>query len=184
MATDLGICQKHMKDKLINVIEDLPFKKREDKELDPTLEIILDKKIKKDQNHSHNQYKVREDYDFIKERHINDYQRKEIDRLGELIGKINNKVAFDLSSYLIMYNKNLGNKIEGIEKKKERKERNTNIKYLKNLIESQIYNLKKIKQKNIFEYNKIVNKFNDFYTKIENEKKLNLEYKKIFFSNT
>ena len=183
MATDLGFCQKHIKDQLLNLIEeDFSFKKSEDKLLDPLLEIILDKKIKKEINNQ-SEYKVPEDYDFIKDRHIKEYQKKEINRLGELIGKINNKLAFDLSSYLILYNKNMGNRIEGIENKKQRKERINNIKYLKNSIENKIHLLKKRKQKNIFEYNKIVNNFNDYYTKIENEKKLNMEYRKLFFTD-
>ena len=114
MVTNLGICQNHVKDQLINVIEDYSSSKKNFiKQLDPTLEIILDKKIKKVQDQNlQNEYKIGENYDFIKDRHYKEYQKKEIERLEEIIGKINNKVAFDLSNYLIKYNKNIGNKIE------------------------------------------------------------------------
>ena len=182
MATDLGFCQNHIQDKLLNVINDLSFKKENIKQLDPTLEIILDTKIK---NEEKNQSKLagEDDFDYLKAKNDKDFQRKEIDRLGELIGKINSKVAFDLSSYLIVYNKNLGKKIEGMQEKINVKKRNNNIKYLKKSIESQIYNMKQIKQRNLFDYNKIMHKFNDFYTKIHNEKKINEEYKKLFLNN-
>ena len=180
MATDLGICQNHIKDKLISFIEDSSFKKRKTKELDPTLEIILDRKLKSEQNNNQYEYDdIGDDYDFIKETHIKNYQKKEIERLGELIGKINNKVAFDLSNYLMLYNKNMGNKIEEMKEKKVRKERNDNVKYLKKTIENQIFNLKRIKLRNTFKYNKIIHNFNDFYTKIKNEKDLNEEYRKL-----
>ena len=185
MVTNLGICQNHVKDQLINVIEDYSsYNKGYIKQLDPTLEIILDKKIKKVQvQNVQNEYEIGENYDFIKDNHFKDYQKKELERLGELIGKINNKVAFDLSNYLILYNKNIGNKIEEVREENIRKKRNNTIKYLKESLENQIYNMKKLKQRNIFEYNKIIDKFNDYYTKINNEKKLNEEYRKIFFSD-
>ena len=185
MVTNLGICQNHVKDQLINVIEDYSsYNKGYIKQLDPTLEIILDKKIKKVQvQNVQNEYEIGENYDFIKDNHFKDYQKKELERLGELIGKINNKVAFDLSNYLILYNKNIGNKIEEVRKENIRKKRNNTIKYLKESLENKIYNMKKLKQRNIFEYNKIIDKFNDYYTKINNEKKLNEEYRKIFFSD-
>ena len=183
MATDLGICQNHIQNKLIDCIDDNLTIRRSFKQLDPTLEIILDKKIKKEYNNPYEHNTVRDIYDFIKDRQLKDYQKKEIDRLGELIGKINNKVAFDLSSYLLLYNKNMGNKIEGIQNEKKRKEREHNLKYIKNSIETQIYNLKKIKQRNIFDYNKIVHRFNDYYTKLKNEKTLNKEYRKLLGLN-
>ena len=185
MVTNLGICQNHVKDQLINVIEDYSSSKKTFiKQLDPTLEIILDKKLKKVQDQNlQNEYEIGENYDFIKDRHYKEYQKKEIERLGEIIGKINNKVAFDLSNYLIIYNKNIGNKIEEMKEENIRKKRNNTIKYLKKSLENQIYNIKKLKQRNIFEYNKIIDKFDDYYTKINNEKKLNEEYRKIFFSD-
>ena len=185
MVTNLSICQNHVKDQLINVIEDYSSSKKTFiKQLDPTLEIILDKKIKKVQDQNlQNEYEMGENYDFIKDRHYKEYQKKEIERLGEIIGKINNKVAFDLSNYLIIYNKNIGNKIEEMKEENIRKKRNNTIKYLKKSLENQIYNIKKLKQRNIFEYNKIIDKFDDYYTKINNEKKLNEEYRKIFFSD-
>lgn len=183
MATDLGICQNHIQNKLIDCIDDNLTSRRSFKQLDPTLEIILDKKIKKEYNNPYEYHTVRDDCDFIKDRQLKDYQKKEIERLGELIGKINNKVAFDLSSYLLLYNKNMGNKIEGMQNEKKRKEREHNLKYIKKSIESQIYNLKRIKQRNIFDYNKIVHKFNDYYTKIKDEKALNKKYRKLLGLN-
>ena len=181
MVTDLGICQNHIKDKLINVFVDSSYKRKNMKEIDPTLEIILDKKIK-NQNNTSEYDDIGEDYDLIKDVQSKNYEKKEINRIGEIIGKMNNKVAIDLSKYLLLYNKNMGNKIEAMKEEKMKKERN-NIQRSKKSIEYQIYNLKRIKQRNIFEYNKIIHKFNDFYTKIKNEKKLNEEYRKLFFQN-
>ena len=181
MVTDLGICQNHIKDKLINVFVDSSYKRKNMKEIDPTLEIILDKKIK-NQNNTSEYDDMGEDYDLIKDVQSKNYEKKEINRIGETIGKMNNKVAIDLSKYLLLYNKNMGNKIETMKEEKMKKERN-NIQRSKKSIEYQIYNLKRIKQRNIFEYNKIIHKFNDFYTKIKNEKKLNEEYRKLFFQN-
>ena len=179
MATDLGLCQNHIKEQLINVINDLSFKRENLKQLDPTLEIILDTKIKKEENNQ-GELVGEDNFDYLTYKNDKDYQKKEIARLSELIGKMNSKVAFDLSSYLVLYNRNLGNKIEGIENKNIEKKRNIHIKYLKKSIESQIYKMKKINQRNLFDYNKIIHKFNDFYTKIQNEKQLNEEYKKYF----
>jgi hypothetical protein len=176
MATDLGTCQNHIKNKLIDFIDDHFTYKKSFKQLDPTLEIILDKKIK---DFNKNEYNVKDDYDFIRDRELKEYQRKEIDRLGELIGKINNKVAFDLSRYLVLYNKNMGNKIEGIKNEKIKREKLRNIKHIKKQIESQIYNMKQIKQRNLFKFNKLMNKFDDFYMKIKNENQLKSEYKKL-----
>ena len=86
------------------------------------MEIILDKKLKKVQDQNlQNEYEIGENYDFIKDRHYKEYQKKEIERLGEIIGKINNKVAFDLSNYLIIYYKNIGNKIEEMKEENIRK---------------------------------------------------------------
>ena len=180
MATDLGTCQNHIKNKLIDFIDDHYTYRKGFKQLDPTLEILLDKKTK---DYNKNEYNVKDDYDFIKDRELKEYQRKEIDRLGVLIGKTNDKVAYDLSHYLVLYNKNMGNKIEEIKNEKIKREKLRNIKHIKKQIESQIYNMKQIKQKNIFKFNKLMHKFDDFYMKIKNENKLKSEYKKLLDLN-
>lgn len=182
MATNLDICQHHFKEQLINVIDDYSssYKKRNYNNLDPTLEIIINKKIKKEES---NQLEY-DDYDhYIKDNNNIDYQKKELNRMGELIGKINHKVAFDLSNYLLLYNKNLGNKVKEINDENKKRINKNKIKYLKKSIEYQLYNLRRLKQRNIFEYNKVIHKFNDFYTKIKNEKKFNEEYRKLIFLN-
>ena len=181
MANDLATCQNHIRNKLYDFIDDNFTNRKSFKQLDPTLEIILDKKFKKESNNP--EYNIKEDYDLIRERELKEYEKKEIDRLGELIGKINNKVAFDLSHYLILYNKNIGNKIEGIKNEIVRKEKLKDIRHIKKHIESQIYNLKKIKQRNLFKFNKIIHKVNDYYTKISRENKFNGEYKKLLGLN-
>ena len=62
MATDLGTCQNHIKNKLIDFIDDHYTYRKSFKQLDPTLEILLDKKTK---DYNKNEYNVKDDYDFI-----------------------------------------------------------------------------------------------------------------------
>lgn len=164
MATDLGYCQNHINKQLIYHTDYSSYKKRFMKKVDPFKDIIPLNRKKK--NHPKSlEYTIKDKYE---EFHENEHQNKEVEKLGEIIEKLNYNVAPDLSNNLFSYNKQMGKKIEGTQNDEINKNIN-DIKISRNNLESNIYNLKRLKQRNIFEYNKIIHKFNEYYKKLHFE---------------
>ena len=172
MVTDLGKCQNLIHDLFTNYIDDLStsYNKKYYKEIDPTLELLFAIENSKYQINKESQ--AFESKDFLDNKQYADYKNKELDRLDGLIKKLNDNIGFNISNYQKLYDKITRNKYSFFDHDDQRKKKFNSLQYRKKNIESNIFNLRKLKNKNVSEYNKIVQRFNNFYLKINEEKKM------------
>ena len=173
MVTDLGKCQNLIHDLFTNYIGDLStsYNKKYYKEIDPTLELLFAIENRKYENNN-KESQAFETIDFLDDKQYTDYKNKELDRLDGLIKKMNDNIGFNISNYQKLYDKITRNKYSFFAHEDTRKKNFKSLQYTKKNIESNIYNLRKLKNKNVSEYNKVVEKFNNFYLKINEEKKM------------
>ena len=172
MVTDLGKCQNLIHDLFTNYIDDLStsYNKKYYKEIDPTLELLFAIENSKYQINKESQ--AYESKDFLDNKQYAYYKNKELDRLDCLIKKMNDNIGFNISNYQKLYDKITRNKYSFFDHDDQRKKKFNSLQYRKKNIESNIFNLRKLKNKNVSEYNKIVQRFNNFYLKINEEKKM------------
>ena len=173
MVTDLGKCQNLIHDLFTNYIDDLStsYNKKYYKEIDPTLELLFAIENSKFQN-ANKISKSFENKDFLDDKQFADYKNKELDRLDGLIRRLNDNIGFNISNYKKLYDKITRNKYSFFTDEDQRKKKFDSLQYTKRNIESNIYNLRRLKNSNVSEYNKIVERFNNFYVKINEEKKM------------
>ena len=173
MVTDLGKCQNLIHDLFTNYIDDLStsYNKKYYKEIDPTLELLFAIENSKFQN-ANKDSKSFENKDFLDDKQFADYKNKELDRLDGLIRRLNDNIGFNISNYKKLYDKITRNKYSFFTDEDQRKNKFDSLQYTKRNIESNIYNLRRLKNSNVSEYNKIVERFNNFYVKINEEKKM------------
>jgi len=172
MVTDLAKCQNLIHELFTNYIDDLStsYNKKYYKEIDPTLELLFAIENSKYQINKESQ--AFENKDFLDNKQYADYKNKELDRLDGLIKKLNDNIGFNISNYQKLYDKITRNKYSFFDHDDQRKKKFNSLQYRKKNIESNIFNLRKLKNKNVSEYNKIVQRFNNFYLKINEEKKM------------